>query len=68
MTYEEITLRGIEANQSVGGIMRGGHVYHGKFYYHAAANIGLCSTEAKNYTTPPYCNEEQYEKSFSREG
>lgn len=68
MNYQEITLRGIEANQKVGGILRGGFVYKGKFYYHAAANIGLCSVDAKDYTTPPYENQEQYEKSFIREG
>lgn len=68
MQYQEITLRGIEANQNVGGIVRGGYVYQGKFYYHAAANIGLCSVDAKNYTTPPYGNEEQYEQSLVREG
>jgi len=47
--YEEIQLIGIEAEQMVRGVLRGGYVFQGKFYYPAAVNVGIMCVDADNY-------------------
>ena len=49
--YEEISIRGFEANQEVRGVIRGGHVLGGFFYYPASINVGILKVKAENYTT-----------------
>lgn len=49
MTYDEITVREIEAEQYVGSTLRGGYVFQGKFYFHASSNVGMQVVDAKDY-------------------
>jgi hypothetical protein len=39
MDYEILKIKGIEAEQMVRGILRGGHVFQGKFYFHSATGF-----------------------------
>lgn len=49
--YNEISIRGIQANQRVRGVTRGGYVFQGFFYYPASINVGILKVKAENYTT-----------------
>lgn len=47
MKYQEIQIRGIEAEQMVRGVLRGGYVFQGIFYFHSS--VGLNKVEAKDW-------------------
>lgn len=47
MTYDTLKIIGIEAEQNVRGITRGGHVFQGKFYFHSGS--GFNEVEAKDW-------------------
>ena len=69
--YNEISIRGIEANQTVHGSVRGGHVLGGFFYYPAATNVGILKVKAENYTTGLEDTHDEiaaHQKSFNKEG
>ena len=69
--YEDISIRGLEANQKVRGVVRGGHVFQGFFYYPSSVNVGILKVPAENFTTAFDDEAEKtalHQKSFNKEG